>query len=258
MNIVVFDTETTSVNKPFCYNIGYCIVDVEAEKMLAKRDYVVEQVWHNPMLFTTAYFAEKREKYVKAMRSRKTEMSKYGYICRAMIRDFVNYNVIGAYAYNSKFDDGVFTYNDMEELIDVCIPHMVEQGFAEDQARVYMKEMLPKLDYWKRYEELSDNGQFEEFKKSLIDEINALHIEGMPKVEKLNSLVGKFVNLEYRLPNGMNVKFLDDNTTYLGNQLESEFGGERCFGVLANMEFILICTYGEEGADPELVLYKKR
>lgn len=110
-NIVVFDTETTSVNKPFCYNIGYCIVDVEAEKMLVKRDYVVEQVWHNPMLFTTAYYAEKREKYVKAMRSRKTEMSKYGYICRAMIRDFVNYNVIGAYAYNSKFDDGVFTYN---------------------------------------------------------------------------------------------------------------------------------------------------
>ena len=24
--------------------------------------------------------------------------------------------------------------------------------------------MLPKLDYWKRYDELSDNGQFEEFK----------------------------------------------------------------------------------------------
>ena len=80
----------------------------------------------------------------------------------------------------------------------------------------------------------------------------------MPKLEKLNALVGKYVNLEYRLPNGMNVKFLDDNTTYLGNQLEPEFDGERCFGVLANMEFILICTYGEEGAEPELVLYKKR
>lgn len=156
------------------------------------------------------------------------------------------------------YADGTYTYSDMDELINVCIPHMVKEGFSEEQARAYMKDQLPKLDYWKRYEELSDNGQFEEFKKSLIDEINALHIEGMPKVEKLNSLVGKFVNLEYRLPNGMNVKFLDDNTTYLGNQLESEFGGERCFGVLANMEFILICTYGEEGADPELVLYKKR
>ena len=156
------------------------------------------------------------------------------------------------------YADGTYTYSDMDELINVCIPHMVKEGFSEEQARAYMKDQLPKLDYWKRYEELSDNGQFEEFKKSLIDEINALHIEGMPKVEKLNSLVGKFVNLEYRLPNGMNVKFLDDNTTYLGNQCESEFGGERCFGVLANMEFILICTYGEEGADTELVLYKKR
>lgn len=56
----------------------------------------------------------------------------------------------------------------------------------------------------------------------------------------------------------MNAKFLDDETTYLGNQLESEFGSDRCFGVLANMNFILICTYGAEGADPELVIYKKR
>ena len=69
----------------------------------------------------------------------------------------------------------------------------------------------------------------------------------MPKLEKLNALVGKFVNLEYRLPSGVSAKFLDDGTTYLGNQLECEFGGERCFGVLANMEFILICTYEEIG-----------
>ena len=156
------------------------------------------------------------------------------------------------------YADGEYTYSDMDELIDVCIPHMVKEGFSAEQARAYMKEMLPKLDYWKRYEELSDNGQFEALKQKLIDEINALHIEGMPKVEKLNALVGKYVNLEYRLPNGTKVKFLDEGTTYLGNQLEAEFGGERCFGVLANMDFILICTYGCEGADPELVLYKKR
>ena len=94
--------------------------------------------------------------------------------------------------------------------------------------------------------------------KQLIDEINALQIEGMPRLERLNVLVGKYVNLEYRLPNGMNVKFLDDEKTYLGNQLECEFGGERCFGVLADMDFILISTYEAEGTNPELVLYKKR
>ena len=121
-----------------------------------------------------------------------------------------------------------------------------------------MKKKLPELDYWKNYEQLSDNGQFEAFKKKLIDEINALSVEGMPKVEKLNALVGQFINLEFRLPNGTTVKFLNDAVTYLGCQLEPEFGGERCFGVAANMEFILICTYGADGADPELVLYKKR
>lgn len=156
------------------------------------------------------------------------------------------------------YADGTYTYSDMDELINACIPHMVTEGFSEEQARTYMKEMLPRLDYWKRYEELSDDGQFEEFKKKLIGEINDLHIEGMPKVEKLNALVGKYVNLEYRLPNGASVKFLDDGTTYLGNQLEPEFGGDRCFGVLANMDFILICTYGAGSTDPELLLYKKR
>ena len=156
------------------------------------------------------------------------------------------------------YADGQYTYSDMDELIDVCIPHMTKEGFSEEQARAYMKQKLPQLDYWQRYEKLSDNGEFESFKKKLIGEINDLHIEGMPKLERLNALVGSYVNLPYRLPSGSTVKFLDDNATYLGNQLECEFGGGRCFGVLANMDFILVCTYAENGADPELVIYKKR
>lgn len=135
---------------------------------------------------------------------------------------------------------------------------MVNDKFTEEQARSYMKQLLPSLDYWKRYEELSDNGQFEAFKEQLIKQINDLHIEGLPKVEKLNALVGSYVNLGYPLPNGKTVKFLNDETTYLGNQLEPEFGGDRCFGVLANMDFIMISTYGPEGEAPELVFYKKR
>ena len=66
------------------------------------------------------------------------------------------------------------------------------------------------------------------------------------------------LNLEYTLPNGTKVKFLDDQTTYLGNQLESEIIPDVCFGVLANMDFILICTYEQGGTNPELILYKKR
>ena len=102
--------------------------------------------------------------------------------------------------------DGTYTYNDMDELIDVCVKNMVNENFTEEQAGSYLKEILPKLDYWKRYDELSDNGQFEEFKKQLINEINDLHIDGLPRVDKLNALVGKYVNLEYTLPNGQKVK----------------------------------------------------
>ena len=156
------------------------------------------------------------------------------------------------------YAEGHYTYSNMDDLIETCIPHMVSADFSEDQARAYMKQMLPTLDYWKRYEELSDDGQFEAFKEQLVREINDLRIEGMPEVKKLNALVGSDVNLEYRLPNGAKVKFLNDRTTYLGTQLESEFGGERHFGVLAGMDFILVCTYEGEGTDPELVLYKKR
>ena len=156
------------------------------------------------------------------------------------------------------YADGEYMYSDMDDLIDVCVKNMANEEHSEDEVRAYLKEVLPKLDYWKRYDELGGNGAFEEFKKKLIEEINALNIEGMPKLEKLNALVGSYINLEYRLPNGRTVKYLDDNATYLGNQLECEFGGSRCFGIAANMEFILICTYEENGENPELVIYKKR
>ena len=156
------------------------------------------------------------------------------------------------------YADGEYMYSNMDDLIDVCVKNMVSEEHSESEIRSYLKATLPKLDYWSRYKELGGNEAFEQFKKTLIDEINALNIEGMPKVEKLNALVGSYINLEYRLPNGKMVKYLDDNATYLGNQLECIFGGDRCFGIAANMDFILICTYEENGENPELVLYKKR
>lgn len=111
MVICVFDTETTSIEKPFCYNVGYVLVDTDSRSVLLKRDYVVEQCWHNLPLFSTSYYAEKRPLYIAAMRGRKTVMEKWGNIMRQMRQDFKEWNVVAAYAYNSPFDDGVFTFN---------------------------------------------------------------------------------------------------------------------------------------------------
>ena len=112
MIITVFDTETAgTLNKPFAYNIGYTIYDTDKHETLVSKDFVVEQVWHNIPLFNSAYYADKRPLYVNRMRARKTKMSKFGYICQEMIRDFDKCGVSSAYAYNSPFDDNVLNTN---------------------------------------------------------------------------------------------------------------------------------------------------
>ena len=93
-------------------------------------------------------------------------------------------------------------------------------------------------------------------KRGGLEECNALQIKGL-QLQNLNLLNGFFVNLEYPLANGQKVQFLKDNRVYLGNQIEVE-GSDRCYGIVADESFILIGEYGCNGADPEIVLYKKR
>ena len=94
------------------------------------------------------------------------------------------------------YADGEYMYSNMDELIDVCVKNKSDGEHSEEEIRSYLHETLPKLDYWKRYNELGGNGAFEEIKKLLTDEINALNIEGMPKLTRLKALVGRYENLE--------------------------------------------------------------
>lgn len=111
-----------------------------------------------------------------------------------------------------------------------------------------------------KYLEVSKE-EFELFKSKLIDEFNNLNVEGMPKITELYPLHGSFVNLECPLPSGKKAKLIDDNESYLGNQVACIFSDntvKRYFGLLANMSFLMIYEYGENVNNPELILYKKR
>ena len=113
------------------------------------------------------------------------------------------------------------------------------------------------MDFWKQYKDTDVKEGFEKFKSDIVREFNTLlRIENLPEVRDLCVLPGEFINMEYDLPGGERVKFLDDNATYLGSQLEGDEG--KCYGIAANMDFLLICSYGENGKDPELIIYKKR
>lgn len=94
---------------------------------------------------------------------------------------------------------------------------------------------------------------FHALKVELVEEINSLDIDGL-LINDLYLLNGSYVNLEYPLFNGSKVKLLNDKDVYLGNQVEIS-DSERCFGVVANENFILVCEYGCNGVNPELVIY---
>ncbi len=92
--------------------------------------------------------------------------------------------------------------------------------------------------------------------EQLIKEINSLGIKDL-KVSKMHEGKGSFVNLVYSFPNGQNFKIWDDEKTYYINQVEKE-NSERCYGIVADEDYLLVCEYGCEGCNPEVIIYKKR
>ena len=99
---------------------------------------------------------------------------------------------------------------------------------------------------------------YQEFKQKLLSEINTLlTAEGIPTITGLFELVGAYVNLEYPMPSGEKVNFLNDKNVYLGAQIECD-GLDFCYGVVADTGFILLCSYGANGQAPELIAYHRR
>lgn len=47
------------------------------------------------------------------------------------------------------FKDGKFTSDEtIEGMIEICVPHMVKQGFEESKAREMLNGVLPSLKRW--------------------------------------------------------------------------------------------------------------
>lgn len=148
MKIIVFDTETVSINKPFCYDVGYVIVDTDTDEIVERKNFLVEQVWHNLPLFQTAYYADKRNTYVSMLKGRKLSIKKWGFIMRIMRNDILRHEVSCGYAYNSNFDEKVFdfccnwfkTINPLEEIPIFDIRGNVHQFLIDDNYKLFCKE----------------------------------------------------------------------------------------------------------------------
>ena len=111
MKVIVFDTETIDIEHAYCYNLGYVVLDTTDGKIILKRDYVVKQVWENKMLFSTGYYADKKDLYISALRGGRAKIKHWGHIMQRLIHDIEEFEIEYMYAFNSPFDERVLNFN---------------------------------------------------------------------------------------------------------------------------------------------------
>jgi hypothetical protein len=114
----------------------------------------------------------------------------------------------------------------MDDLIDVS-DGTCERGVFGKNRRARSAGAAARMDYWKRHE-TRRREELEALKRPADRRVQRSAVAVMPKVEKVNALVGSFVNLPYRLRRSA-VRFLDD-----GAHISAITGSRRrgrCFGV---------------------------
>lgn len=101
---IVFDSETTnSIDDPFCYDIGFIVID-ETGKVYEKHSYVVADVFLDSELMTSAYFADKIPQYWEDIKNGKRILRRLKTI-RSILRDVMTQHEINMVcAYNCAFD----------------------------------------------------------------------------------------------------------------------------------------------------------
>jgi DNA polymerase III alpha subunit (gram-positive type) len=101
---VILDTETAnSMDEPLCYDLGFAIVD-RYGKIYEQHSFVIEEIFDNPDLMTSAYYAEKIPQYKEDIANGKRILTDF-YTARKVLCDCVDkYNINIVLAHNARFD----------------------------------------------------------------------------------------------------------------------------------------------------------
>ena len=139
---IVLDTETISLEKPFVYDLGYVIVNDNGD-IIAKKSYVISQVWNNKELFATAYYADKKPLYYARLKSGYSKKVGCGHAMRYLANDIKKYGITEIYAYNSKFDSRALNFMcawykivnglggiEIQDIMDLIKPITKSQDFV--------------------------------------------------------------------------------------------------------------------------------
>lgn len=115
MRIIVFDTETISVEKRAIYDLAFLVYDTDKKKKLFEANYIIEEIYDNKPLFESAYYANKRPIYEKLLSSGRAIKTKWIYALRHFYYIAKLYKVDYITAYNLQFDKGA-----IEDTTQMC------------------------------------------------------------------------------------------------------------------------------------------
>lgn len=105
-NILIIDTETIGLDKPFIYDLGIVVAEhtEKGYQIVLENSFIIKQIYDNKLLFETAYYHKKRPLYIKSMQSRKSIKKYWGHVARYIDKLITTYDIKTVYAYNSPFD----------------------------------------------------------------------------------------------------------------------------------------------------------
>ena len=161
------------------------------------------------------------------------------------------------------YKDGAFTGDfTMEEMVEFCSQYVDEfnkqtgKALNREEYKEALRQFYPNLKRWNLPADQLPHAS-SPIKRQLIEEVNALGIDGLPAITNLFVMKGSYINMEYEV-NGNKVKLLDDNATYWCYQVERADKPGRCFGIACDEHLIFVSEYGKDGVDAEIVIFKKR
>ena len=110
--VIVLDTEFLGLEKPFVYDLGYMVVDLEKQPYTAIKleNGITKQIFDNAMLFQTAYYANKRKIYSSLLKGKQAKRRYWGHIMQTLQRDIDTYEVDAVLAYNASADSGAIKF----------------------------------------------------------------------------------------------------------------------------------------------------
>ena len=105
MYAIVLDTETTnSLDDPFCYDIGWAVINLENGEAVKTESYAVAEIFLDRELMAEAYFAEKIPQYWEEIKCGERKLARLNTIRKTLREDCEAYGVDEIYAHNARFD----------------------------------------------------------------------------------------------------------------------------------------------------------